>query len=170
MKLDHTLALSRLRAEYRSWIEERLAGWGPAVFISLNFKDSRLADSGSYMRLTEQVARREVELFGKRLDRLIHGRLVQRFNRRVRRIPILEYGYDRGWHAHVFAELPAKMGELRFRKALREAWSVSLWSTSIHQREADADGAAYATKFRSKGEFEAWTDTIILEAVVVDTK
>ncbi len=62
------------------------------------------------------------------------------------------------------------MLDVRFLQIVKKAWSVSPWSTNFHSREVDDEGPAYLTKYRSKSELEAWTDTIVLEAVVVDTK
>lgn len=154
----------------RSWVEGHLSTWAQTPFISLNFKDARPGDAGSYILLDEHIARREIELFGKRVDRAVYGRLVQRFNRRVRRIPFLEYGHDRGWHAHVLMECPNCMAEVRFLQIVRSAWAESPWSTNLHDRMSDEGAPSYLTKDRSKAQLEAWVDTIVLEAVVVDTK
>ncbi|WP_424628847.1 hypothetical protein [Bradyrhizobium sp. SYSU BS000235] len=163
-------ALSRIREETRRWLDDHLSGWGVTSFISLNFKEMRRCDTGAYIRLDERVARREIELFCKRIDRAIYGRLVQRFNRRVRRIPFLEFGHDRGWHAHVIIECPDAVAEVRFHHLVRKAWAESSWSTNLHDRMADEGAPSYLAKKRSKAELEAWIDTIVLEAVVVDTK
>lgn len=164
------LLLKRLRGETQSWVQGELSTWSDTSLYSLNFKEAVQGDNGCRVRLSEQIARREVELLCKRVDRAIYGRLVQRFNRRVRRIPFLEYGHDRGWHAHILMERPAHMVEVRFSQIVKNAWAESPWSTNLHQRTADDGASSYLTKDRSKAEFEAWIDTIVLEAVFLDTK
>jgi hypothetical protein len=159
-----------IRHATRAWAEAKTACWRSVIFVSLNFRPSIRSDVGIAVRLTEHIARREIGLFGKRVDRAVYGRLVQRFNRRVRRIPFLEHGYDRGWHAHVLMEKPEEMASVRFVQIIKTAWSESPWSTGLHDRVADEGAASYLTKERSKGQLEVWTDTIILEACVVDTK
>lgn len=165
-----TAALDTIREDLQEWMTRHTASWTSVAFVSLNFKTAIRADAGTFTPLTEQIARREIELFGKRVDRAVWGRLVQRFNRRVRRIPFLEYGQDRGWHAHVLMERPGEMAETRFLQIARTAWDESPWSTNLHNRVADEGASGYLTKERSKAELEAWTDTIVIEAVVVDTK
>ena len=88
----------------------------------------------------------------------------------MRRIPFLEFGHDRGWHAHVLMECPKGMAEVRFLQIVKNAWAESPWSTNLHERTADEGAPSYLTKHRSKAQLEAWIDTIVLEAVVVDTK
>lgn len=162
--------LDRVRDEARSWVESHLATWPQVHLFSLNFRPSVLGDAGFVLFIDESTARREVERFCKRVDRRVYGRLVQRFNRRVRRIPFLEYGRDRGWHAHVLMECPKAIPEVCFTQLVRGAWSESPWSVGIHQRIADEGASGYLTKGRSKAELEAWIDTIVIEAVFVDTK
>lgn len=162
--------LQAIRDDLQEWVSRHTSSWTSVAFISLNFKDALRADDGTFTRLTEQIARREIELFGKRVDRAVFGRLVQRFNRRVRRIPFLEHGQDRGWHTHVLMERPGEMAEVRFLQIAKTAWAESPWSTNLHNRVADDGASGYLTKERSKSELEAWTDTIVIEAVVVDTK
>lgn len=159
-----------LRDHIEAWVHGRTSAWGPVLFISLNLKEVILTNAGTYTSLSEQIARREIELFGKRVDRAVYGRLVQRFNRRVRRIPFLEHGHDRGWHAHVLIEKPEGMIDVRFLQIVKKAWSESPWSTGFHERVADEHAAGYLTKQRSKTKLEAWTDTIVVEGVVIDTK
>lgn len=159
-----------LRGSIQAWIEAETSSWHSVIFASLNFRPSLRDDAGQTVRLNEQVARREIELFGKRVDRAVHGRLVQRFNRRVRRLPFLEHGNDRGWHAHILMERPEGMADVKFLQIIKRAWSESPWSTGLHDQMADEGAAGYLTKARSKSELESWTDTIILEAVVTDTK
>ncbi|MET4273249.1 MULTISPECIES: hypothetical protein [unclassified Bradyrhizobium] len=162
--------LQTIRENLQGWVIGHTSSWASAAFISLNFKDTLRADAGTFTGLTEQIARREIELFGKRVDRAVYGRLVQRFNRRVRRIPFLERGQDRGWHAHILMEPPDGMAEVRFLQIAKTAWAESPWSTNLHNRVADDGASGYLTKERSKSELEAWTDTIVVEAIVVDTK
>jgi len=170
MVLSERGLLGRLRAEMRSWVEERLSSWGPTLFVSLNFREALTGEAGHRLLLDEHTARREIENFGKRVDRMVYGRLVQRFNRRVRRIPFLEYGHFRGWHAHALLERPSHIAEVRFRQIVRKAWAESPWSTDLHERVADEGAPSYLTKDRSKAELEVWIDTIVLEAVFLDTK
>jgi hypothetical protein len=162
--------LQSMRANLHEWVQQQTSSWNSVAFVSLNLKNAVRTDAGTYTSLNEQIARREIELFGKRVDRAIYGRLVQRFNRRVRRIPFIEYGHDRGWHAHVLMETPDGMVDVRFHQIVKNAWSQSPWSTTLHNRVADEEGPGYLTKYRSKSELEAWMDTIVLEAVVIDTK
>ena len=167
---NRTESVQAMRADLQEWIQRHTSTWNSVVFISLNLKEAIRTDAGTYTSLSEQIARREIELFGKRVDRAVYGRLVQRFNRRVRRIPFLEHGDDRGGHAHVLIEKPEGMVAVRFLQIVKKAWLESPWSTGLHERVADEQAAGYLTKQRSKTELEAWTDTIVLEGVVIDTK
>jgi hypothetical protein len=143
----------------------------PSVaFVTLNYKSTLWSNAGQLVRLDEQTARREVEKFGNRVDRAVHGNLVRRFNRRVPRIPFLEYGQDRGWHCHILMEVPAGMADVRFNRIVKDAWSKSPWSMHLDNKQGDDNAAGYLTKYRSKFEMEAWTDTIIPEATFLRTK
>jgi len=164
------IPVSALRSATKTWVEREIAQWPSVAFVTLNFKPTLWSDAGQLVRLDEQTARREVEKFGNRVDRAVHGNLVRRFNRRVPRIPFLEYGQDRGWHCHVLMEVPAGMADVRFNRIVRDTWSKSPWSTLLDNRQGDDNAAGYLTKYRSKSEMEAWSDTIILEATVLRTK
>jgi hypothetical protein len=158
------------RAQVQAWVEQETSTWRSTEFVSLNFKLTNRIEAGTFVRLNEQIARKEIEKFGKRLDRAVHGHLVQRFNRRVPRFPFLEHGADRGWHAHILFEKPEGMMDVRFHSIVRDAWSESPWSTTFHSRQADSHGPEYLAKVRSKSMFEIWTDTLVVEAIVFRTK
>lgn len=171
LRTDEELRLlKRLRWETQTWVQGNLSTWTDTSLVSLNFKEAIQGENGSPVHLSESLARREVELLCKRVDRAIYGRSVQRFNRRVRRIPFLEYGHDRGWHAHILVERPAHVVGVRFLQTVKNAWAESPWSTNLHQRAADDGASYYLTKDRSKAEFEAWIDTVVLEAVFLGPK
>lgn len=161
----------KLRATWRAWVEAETSGWSSFIFVTLNFKPHVLGDDGRVIRLSEAIARKSVRWFGNRIDRKIHGNKVQRFNTRVRRVPFLEHGSDRGWHCHIVMEKPSGMADIRFRGAVQEVWTDNEWCAGLPDvRTADSQLAGYLTKFRSKFEMEDWSDTIILEAVVADAK
>ncbi|MHC1950457.1 hypothetical protein IF803_39895 [Bradyrhizobium sp. UFLA06-06] len=67
-------------------------------------------------------------------------------------------------------ERPARVLEVRFRHIVRVEWLRSPWAIGFHAREGDSGTVGYLTKERSKGELETWTDTIVTEAMVLDTK
>ena len=158
------------RHELRAWANEEVASWSSAMAVTLNLRSHATTDAGAITRLDEGTAKRAIVLFGNMLDRAIHGRLVQRFGRRVPRIPFLEYGADRGWHCHVLIEPPYMMSPENFADLIRKIWASSLWATTCHIREADDGAAGYLTKARSKHALEVWSDTLIVEAVVLRTK
>lgn len=159
-----------IRSSLQDWVDDKTAGWSSVAFATLNFKSALLNDTGNMLRLDQMIARRAIVLFGNMLDRAVHGRLVQRFNRRVPRIPFLEYGADRGWHCHVLIEPPYSMTPGLFDDLIRTTWAKSPWATTCHIRGADSGAADYLTKGRSKDALEVWSDTLIVEAVVLRTK
>jgi hypothetical protein len=61
-------------------------------------------------------------------------------------------------------EVPAGMADVRFNRVVKDAWSKSPWSKGLDNRQGDSNAAGYLTKYRSKSEMEAWSDTIIFEA------
>jgi hypothetical protein len=63
------------RNEVRAWIEQEVSGWRSIEFVTLNFRLYRRTDEGYFQNLDEQTARKEIERFGKRIDRAVHGRL-----------------------------------------------------------------------------------------------
>ena len=169
--MDGKLPRNRdIRLAVKDWTEQQISQWPSVKFLTLNFKMKVMTSTGHLVGLDEQTARREIKKFGNRVDRAVHRNLVQRFNRRVRRIPFLEYGQDRGWHCHILMEMPVDMADVRFHQIVKEAWSKSAWSADLDDRAGDDMASRYLTKYRSKSELEAWSDTIVLEAVVVSTK
>jgi hypothetical protein len=165
------IPVSALRSATKTWVEREIAQWSSVAFITLNFKSTLRSNAGQLVRLDEQTARNEVRKFGNRVDRAAYGNRLRRFNRRVCRIPFLEYGQDRGWHCHLAMEKPLGMADDRFVNILKDAWTASEWSSEPPDiRVADVSIAGYVTKYRSKSEMEAWPDTVIVEAVVVRTK
>lgn len=162
--------VSALRSATKEWVEREVAKWLSVAFLTLNYKPTLWSNAGQLVRLDEQTAGSEVKKFGNRVDRAVHGNLVRRFNRRVPRIPFLEYGQDRGWHCHVLMEVPAGMADVRFNRIVKDAWSKSPWSLDLDNRQGDEKAAGYLAKYRSKSEMEAWSDTIILGATVLRTK
>ena len=169
--LGSTLSIHAKRLAWRRWIDSQIVCWTSLTFVTLNFRPSLRSDAGRTVHLDEQTTRSEVKKFGARVDRTVYGNRVRRFNRRVRRIPVLEHGQERGWHCHLAMEKPLGMADVQFVKVLRDAWSVSAWSVgSPDIGPAEPTLAGYLTKYRSKSAMEDWSDSIIVEAVVVHTK
>ena len=160
-----------LRLGWAEWCHPQVAQWSSITFVSLNFKSSLWSNAGQLVHLDEQIARNEVRKFGNRVDRVAYGNSVRRHDKRVCRIPFLEHGQDRGWHCHLVMEKPPGMADVRFGEILRDAWTQSgvVRRASGYPRSRRII-AGYATKYRSKSEMEAWSDTIIVEAVAVRTK
>jgi hypothetical protein len=154
----------------RKWLTDVAADFNDPIFFTALFKDRVLGQSADIIRLTPEIARVEIKRFTNRIDRTLFGRSLQRFNRRVRRIPVLECGSDRGWHCHMLIERPERILEVRFLHILRSAWSVSAWAGGFHARQGDSGAVEYLTKERSKGELETWADAIVTEAMVLDAK
>jgi hypothetical protein len=170
--IDNRLPRFRaLSSAWREWASAEVVQWNAVTFVTLNFKLKVATDGGHPISLDEPAARREVMKVGNRLDRAIYRNAVQRFNKRVRRIPFLEHGEDRGWHCHMVIEQPVGMLDVRFAQIVEESWSRSDWSSGLPDiRSAEPNVVGYLTKYRSKSEMESWSDTIILEAVVAGTK
>jgi hypothetical protein len=161
----------RLQSAIQLWLEERTADFRDPLFVTLLFRDRLIGEAGDVLWLEKDVASTEIKRLGNRLDRAVYGRAVQRFNRRVRRVPVLEYGAaDRGWHCHMLVETPDGMLEVRFRHIIRTAWSKSPWAADFHARAGDAGAIDYLTKERSKERLEVWSDTIVAAATVLTTK
>jgi hypothetical protein len=164
-------ASAELRSALNAWTEAEISQWTSLFFVTLNLRLHIVGDAGENIRCSDSHARAAVKRFGNRIDRAAHGNLVQRFGTRVRRIPFLEYGHDRGWHCHVAIEMPTGMIEPKFRNIIQNAWTDNEWCSGLPDiRAAETDIAGYLTKFRSKSPMESWSDTIILEAVVTGTK
>lgn len=159
-----------MRSSLQEWTEEKTGCWSSVACATLNLKPAQRNDLGNMVCLDQTIARREIVLFGNRVDRAVFGRKVQRFNCRVPRIPFIEHGLDRGWHCHVLIEPPYTMAVQGFADLIHAIWSKSSWATACHIRMADDGAAGYLTKARSKIALEVWSDTIIVEAVVLRTK
>jgi hypothetical protein len=170
--LGVTPAISEMRTSWQTWVEDEVSRWASIAFITLKFKMNAMTDHGHVLKLDEPTAKAEVKKFGSSLDKAVYGKnRVRRFNTRVRRIPFLEYGSDLGWHCHIMIERPEGISDARFVHIVRQAWSRSQWSSGRPDiRDGDANLPAYLVKFRSKQEFEAWGDTIILEGAVARAK
>jgi hypothetical protein len=160
-----------LRSAWKEWADEEIANWASITFVTLNLKAKVATASGGVLPLDVQTTRNQVKKFGNLVDRAVYGNLVQRFNKRVRRIAVLEHGADRGWHCHLAMEKPPGMVDVTFVRLLRDAWSKSEWSSKRPDiRSGDLSLPGYVLKHRSKSEFENWSDTIILEATVAEVK
>lgn len=140
------------------------------LVATLNCRSLVRTDEGALLKATEDRARGALVHFGNLVDRAVHGRAVQRFGHRVPRLPFLERGADRGWHFHVLIEPPYFMTRQAIIKIVEQSWSRCEWGSTCHFREGDAGSAGYVTKDRSKSALEVWTDTLVVEGVVLRTK
>lgn len=157
-------------AEIRKWVVKETGTWTSVVVATLNCRSLVQANDGTFVTANERWVRQSIVHFGNLVDRAVHGRLVQRFDRRVPRLPFLECGADRGWHFHVLIEPPYFMTRLAFNEIVEQSWGRCEWGSTCHFREGDAGSAGYVTKDRSKSALEAWTDTLVVEGVVLRTK
>lgn len=160
----------RSTASMRQWLTESASDFRNPIFVTWLFKDRVAASQGGYILQSPDIARSEIKKATNRIDRAIFGPAVQRYQRRVRRIPVLECGADRGWHCHMIMEKPERLLEVRFRAIINVEWSKSPWATGIHTRYADSGAVDYLTKERSKEKLESWSDAIVIEALVLETK
>jgi hypothetical protein len=169
MDLGHAAGV---RTEWKQWVRVEVETWSRILFVTVNFRSAIPGPDGSLVHVDEQLAKSEVKKLGSRIDRAVFGRnRVNRFNTRVRRIPFLEHAPTRGWHCHMMIEVPEEsstdeMITIIEREAVRSRWVVGPPDVRI----GDIDVSNYLTKYRSKEEFEAWGDTIVVEAVVASTK
>lgn len=154
----------------REWLAESACDFRDPIFVTWLFKDRIAGPQGGFILQSPEIARSEVKRVTNRIDRAILGPAVQRFQRRVRRIPILECGADRGWHCHMIIERPEWLLEVRFRSIINNEWSKSPWAAGFHTRDADSGAVDYLTKVRSKGKLDTWSDAIVTEAMVLDAK
>lgn len=157
-------------AAIRSMVLKETSIWISVLVATLNCRSMVRTDEGAIIKGTEARARGALVHFGNLVDRAVHGRLAQRFNRHVPRLPFLEYGADRGWHFHVLIEPPYFMARHAFIKIIEQSWSKCEWGSTCHFREGDDGAANYLTKTRSKAALEVWTDTLVIEGVVLRTK
>lgn len=158
------------RSSLRDWTLGHTSTWPSPRFITFNMKASILGPMGTYLRIDDPTARATVKKLGNSVDKAVYGRAAQHHNKRVQRIPYLEYGFDRGWHCHALFNKPDRYDDQTFERLIANVWATSSWGASLDYRMADDGAAAYLTKDRSKSEFEMWSDTLVVEAVVLDTK
>lgn len=145
-----------------------VSDWHSVVAVSLNFKEQLFNDAGGVIRLTEELCRNELVMFGKRLDKAVYNRAAFRFGKQVRRIVYLEKGDARSWHAHLTIEQIERVVDVKFRKSIRESWERSPWSVTEMdiQFGADPKWIEYSAKVRSKRDLISWTDSLVIEACV----
>ena len=163
-------AAPRTSSAIRSMVLKETGTWTSVLVATLNGRSLVQANDGTFLTANESWVRQSIVHFGNLVDRAVHGRLVQRFDRRVPRLPFLEWGADRGWHFHVLIEPPYFMTRQAFIEIIEKSWSNCEWGSTCHFRDADEGSAGYVTKDRSKSALEAWTDTLVVEGVVLRTK
>lgn len=156
--------------ELRDWVARETGTWSSTIVITLNCRAKVRTAAGTFIPPAEAFVRKSIALACNMLDRAVHGKKVQRFGHRIPRIPFLEYGHDRGWHCHVLLEPPYFMPREAFIEKVRQSWERSPCGSTCHVRDGDEGSAGYLTKARSKDALEVWTDTLIVEAVVLRTK
>jgi hypothetical protein len=168
--MDHLRRGERIRVSLREWTLGHISTWLSPRFVTFNMKASICGPVGSYLRIDDPTARATIKQVGSTIDKAVYCRAVQHHNKRVQRIPFLEYGFDRGWHCHVIFDKPQRYEDRAFEQLVADVWIASPWGASLDYRLADDGAAGYVTKGRSKSEFEMWSDTLVVEAVVLDTK
>ncbi len=156
--------------ELRHWVTQETSSWSSTIVVTLNCRAKVRTAAGMLIPPDEAYVRKSIALACNMLDRAVHGKTVQRFGRRIPRMPFLEFGHDRGWHCHLLIEPPYFMPREAFIESVRRSWERSPCGSTCHVRDGDEGSAAYVTKARSKKALEVWSDTIIVEAVVLRTK
>lgn len=157
-------------SELSQWVKKETETWLSKMVVTLNCRAKVHNDAGGFINPDEALFRKSVTLACNMLDRSVHGKTVQRYGRKVPRLPFLEYGHDRGWHCHLLIEPPYFMPREAFIEKICECWKKSPCGSTSHVRDGDEGSAGYLTKARSKDTLEVWTDTLIVEAVVLRTK
>lgn len=156
--------------ETRLWVKQETSTWSSMIVCTLNCRSRVRTAVGTFIHPDEAFVRKSITLACNRLDRAVHGKKVQRFGRRVPRMPFLEFGHDRGWHCHILIEPPYFMPREKFADTVRKCWEKSPCGSTCHFRDGDEGSAGYVTKARSKKVLEVWSDTLVVEAVILRTK
>lgn len=156
--------------ELGHWVTQETSSWSSTIVVTFNCRTKVQNATGRYIQPDEALVRKSITLTCNMIDRAVHGKKVQRFSHRIPRIPFLEFGADRGWHCHVLIEPPYFMRRETFVDTVRQCWEKSPCGSTCHVRDGDEGSAGYLTKVRSKDALEVWTDTLIVEAVVLRTK
>jgi hypothetical protein len=145
-----------------------VSDWKSIMSVTLSFKERLRGFDKHLVQLTEDICRRSIVHFGRRLDRAVFGKASERYNKRVRRIPILERGHVRSWHCHLALEVPGdRISQSQFADIVKSIWEKIAWAgDDIHMSfDANQRWTSYMLKDWTKP-FEALADAIVHDALI----
>lgn len=146
----------RLQRELVRWTEEeRLPDDRPYTFATFTLKQALQTADGFLVRLTRDLADREMRWFERNLNQRVFGRAARRFKKRLLLFDAHEGGDEiKRAHRHLIIETPKHLPDEDFHRIILDIWLRSPWS----HRENKVDrvkSLPAALRYVTKGGIEA---------------
>ena len=127
-----------------SWIEHALQSTNrPVFFLTLTCRQAQTTVGGGLVWLTKELLSDALEVYFRRIDKLVYGNAWRRFRKGVQRFVVLEGGSGTGKQLHVHMLVvapPAQYIEpLTFIGSMLTTWRSSPWGRHDRQEKHDVD-------------------------------
>ena len=143
------------RDELKDWLDRD--DWTDWYALTLTMCQYRKLPNGSFEKLDETRASRNLRYFLARLNRTYYGNAYRRKfartdGKRIAVIPVLEYDSNYRIHYHLYIRKPNHVTGSRFRQSIVPTWMRTpwgLWSADISENP-DSGWLNYITKQTTK--------------------
>lgn len=148
---------TRIRSSIIDWID--IEKWQNPFAVTLTLRSIRCRESGQSLRLTPEIASRNVRHFLNILNKRIYGAAAQRYGKQVQALAVAEGGLSKRLHYHLMLDCPRDELVTEFPLIIKESWLKTDWGyRQIDVQPCDSGWLTYMTKFRDKPDFASAFD------------
>ena len=157
---------TRMRREIQKFFGS-VRFWSKPIAATLSMKQAICQPSGHWEVVDSINASKNMLFFTSWVNRSVYGSSFNRYNKKLRWIPILEGEKDVRWHYHVVFEPPGHLSYTEVIDVVDTKWKRSRFG--YHETEYkpvhDDGWLNYIMKPFGKDRLEAWTDCVSWQSV-----
>ena len=141
----------RYKDEIKNWLDRD--DWTDWYKLTLTMRQVRKLPNGTFEKLDETKASRNLRYFLARLNKTYYGNAYRRKfaktnGKRIAVIPVLEYDSKNRIHFHLYIRKPDHVTGSRFRQSIVPTWMKTPWGLWIFDISENPDSGwlKYITK------------------------
>ncbi|WP_067674898.1 rolling circle replication-associated protein [Tsuneonella dongtanensis] len=146
-----------LQRAIRGWVQN--VDWVRPFAVTLTLKQCLPLPGGALVKITPDLASRNMRHFLNLLNRRVYGSAYLRHGQRLPCLVALEGTNDKRLHYHIHLDCPREDLVPTYPRLISELWERTDWGhREVDVQSADEGWVGYITKLRDKADYSAAFD------------